>query len=392
MEESRQKQIDLMVRIMLSFWLCYCSQVSRRREKEERIQEVQASQREQRKVSAAIKDRERLERLSTVRAAESSMKEELQEKIQQKQEEAAKRHAEYLEHIQQKAWELSLQKCSSDQGVPIIKPYSVKKKCEVCNVLITSEVHLLSHLRGKQHETSIGPGLSVEERTSINLKNIVDAPEGEADPRVLAAKDRMKSAKKRAKKLRVKMAQRGAEWEGRQAPPNKHQDSPNRARIGKSLREIEKLLGSQGKGCWPNNSVSSLERAFGEILRSLDKGSSKDQDVFRSLGGFETMWRIYQMLGECKGESTCVIPLKSLVSLGRVVTRAAQGHLENTAFLLMSNRLALVTEILLDRSGIAISSGASPTVGMVLNETVVLFSLFVLLFLCLWFQWLFYCH
>ena len=42
-------------------------------------------------MSAAIKDKERLERLSTVRAAEKGMKEELQEKIQIKQEEAAKR-------------------------------------------------------------------------------------------------------------------------------------------------------------------------------------------------------------------------------------------------------------------------------------------------------------
>ena len=41
--------------------------------------------REQRKVSARMKDQERLERLSTVRAAEKDMKEELQEKIQQKQ-------------------------------------------------------------------------------------------------------------------------------------------------------------------------------------------------------------------------------------------------------------------------------------------------------------------
>ena len=36
-------------------------------------------------MSARMKDKERLERLSTVRAAEKDMKEELQEKIQQKQ-------------------------------------------------------------------------------------------------------------------------------------------------------------------------------------------------------------------------------------------------------------------------------------------------------------------
>ena len=44
------------------------------------------------------------------------------------------RHAEYLEQIQQKAWELSLQKCTSDQGVPVIKPYTVAKKCEVMSL------------------------------------------------------------------------------------------------------------------------------------------------------------------------------------------------------------------------------------------------------------------
>ena len=71
-------------------------------------------------------------------------------------------------------------------------------------MLIKSEVHLLSHLRGKQHETAIGGReLSEEERNSINLKNIVDAPEGEADPRLLAAKERVKADKRRANKVNL---------------------------------------------------------------------------------------------------------------------------------------------------------------------------------------------
>jgi len=340
MEEERQKQKNAMI--------------ERRREKEERIQEEQAAAREQRKVSAAMKDRERLERLSTVRAAEKDMKEELQEKIQQKQEDAAKRHAENLEHIRQKAWELSVQKCSSDEGVPVIKHYQIKKKCEACNVLIRSEVHLLSHLRGKLHQEEIskkacGKDLSDAEKTTYNLKHIVDAPEGEADPRSVQARERVKVAKKKAKKLKTKMASKAAEYIAGLPQANKHLDSPNRARIGKSLREIEKLLSSQGKGAWPNNSVSALERSFGEIARSFEKNSNKDQDVFRALGGFETMEKIYCMLAECGGETTCVIPIKSLVSAGRVLSKATHNHSANTDFLLMSNRLTLIADILLDR-------------------------------------------
>merc|ERR1719220_760995 len=216
--------------------------------------------------------------------------------------------------------------------------------------LIKSEVHLLSHLRGKQHETAIGGrDLSEAERNSINLKNIVDAPEGEADPRLVAAKERVKAAKRRAKKVKARMATKAAEYIASQPAANKHLDSPNRARIGKSLREIEKLLSSQGKGAWPNNSVSALERAFGEIIRAFDKNSSKDQDVFRALGGFETLEKIYLMLSECGGGNTCVIPMKSLVSAGRVLVGAAQSHEANTEFLLMSNRLTLIVDILLDR-------------------------------------------
>jgi len=340
MEDERQKQKNAMI--------------ERRREKEERIQEEQAAAREQRKVSAAMKDRERLERLSTVRAAEKDMKEELQEKIQQKQEDAAKRHAENLEHIRQKAWELSVQKCSSDEGVPVIKHYQVKKKCEACNVLIRSEVHLLSHLRGKRHQEEIskkacGKDLSDAERTIFNLKHIVDAPEGEADPKSVQARERVKAAKKKAKKLKTKMAGKAAEYVVGLPANNKHLDSPNRARIGKSLREIDKLLSSQGKGAWPNNSVSALERYFGEIVRSFEKNSSKDQDVFKALGGFEIMEKIYSMLAECGGETTCVIPIKSLVSAGRVLIKATHNHTANTGFLMMSNRLTLIADILLDR-------------------------------------------
>lgn len=54
-------------------------------------------------------------------------------------------------------------------------------------------------------------------------------------------------------------------------------DSPNRAKIGKSLKDVEKLLGGQGRGAWPNNAVTQLERALGEISRDGRAGVPRVQ-------------------------------------------------------------------------------------------------------------------
>jgi hypothetical protein len=48
-------------------------------------------------------------------------------------------------------------------------------------------------------------------------------------------------------------------------------ESPNKARIQKCLRDVEKLHSSQGKGQWPSTAITSLERALGDISRILDK-------------------------------------------------------------------------------------------------------------------------
>jgi len=61
------------------------------------------------------------------------------------------------------------------------------------------------------------------------------------------------------------------------------------------------------------------------------------------------MDKIYAMLAECGGETTCVIPIKSLVSAGRVLSKATHNHTGNSGFLMMSNRLTLIADILLDR-------------------------------------------
>lgn len=63
---------------------------------------------------------------------------------------------------------------------------------------------------------------------------------------------------------------RGQEYESKKDTPIKI-ESPNKARIQKCLRDLEKLLSSQGKGQWPNTAITSLERALCDIGRILDK-------------------------------------------------------------------------------------------------------------------------
>ena len=72
-------------------------------------------------------------------------------------EEATKRHQEKLNNIRQKAFELSVQRCSTDEaGVPpMLQAYDPKKKCNICQVLILNEVQLQSHLRYKKSLQSL---------------------------------------------------------------------------------------------------------------------------------------------------------------------------------------------------------------------------------------------
>ena len=134
MEERRQKNVEaLRLRI---------------RTREERIQEEQEQKEKDRLEAAKEKARDREEKLSTVRAAEKDMKEKRQEKMLQKQEDAAKRHKEKLASIRNKAFELSVQRCSTDESAssssvpPMLQPYEPRKKCDICDVIITNEVRI----------------------------------------------------------------------------------------------------------------------------------------------------------------------------------------------------------------------------------------------------------
>ena len=110
-----------------------------------------------------------------------------------------------------------------------------------------------------------GRKLSGEEIQTCNLKYIVDAADNEQDPKIAQSKERLKAMKKRSKKIKTRMCSKAAEFEANLGQPNaKIIDAPNKAKIGKGIRDVDKLLGSQGKGSWPDSSVCTLERALGD--------------------------------------------------------------------------------------------------------------------------------
>ena len=162
--------------------------------------------------------------------------------------------------------------------------------------------------------------------------------------------------KKRAKKIKTRMSSRAAEFEAASAKATTGSnngktgvllDAPNKAKIGKSIRDIEKLLSSQGKGCWPDSSVSLLERALGEVSRCFDKKHPQDKAAFFAMNGFTTVAKLFGLLADQK--QSCVIPLKSIVSTANVFAGACINHRANTEFVLKSNHLTTVVDILLDR-------------------------------------------
>ena len=75
----------------------------------------------------------------------------------EQQSESARRHNERLQNIREKAFIMSIVKHSTEDQLeaPKLEPYNTKKICTVCNIMIPSEVHLQSHLRGQLHQSMI---------------------------------------------------------------------------------------------------------------------------------------------------------------------------------------------------------------------------------------------
>ncbi|KAK3558377.1 hypothetical protein QTP86_017981 [Hemibagrus guttatus] len=265
----------------------------KRREQEARIEQQRQEKERAREDAARERARDREERLAALSAAQQEAMEELQKKIQMKvllfsssyaccpqHDESSRRHMEQIEQRKEKAAELSSGRHANTDYAPKLTPYERKKQCSLCGVVITSEVHLFSHTKGKRHQQAVresssiqGRELSDEEVEHLSLKKyIVDiVTDTTLTPETNQDGEEKQKARKKAKKLRARMNSRAKEYETSVEAKMQIPDSPYKAKLQRLVKDLGKQLQGQDSGQWANNKVSGLDRTLGEISRILEK-------------------------------------------------------------------------------------------------------------------------
>uniref|UniRef100_A0A673CP16 U1-type domain-containing protein n=1 Tax=Sphaeramia orbicularis TaxID=375764 RepID=A0A673CP16_9TELE len=147
----------------------------RRKEQEARIEQQRQEKEKAREDAARERARDREERLAALSAAQQEAMEELQKKIQMKHDESSRRHMEQIEQRKEKAAELSSGRHANTDYAPKLTPYERKKQCSLCCVVITSEVHLFSHTKGKRHQQAVRDSSSIQGR-ELSDEEVVRTP------------------------------------------------------------------------------------------------------------------------------------------------------------------------------------------------------------------------
>ncbi|XP_067291870.1 S phase cyclin A-associated protein in the endoplasmic reticulum isoform X4 [Pseudorasbora parva] len=352
----------------------------KRREQEARIEQQRQEKERAREDAARERARDREERLAALSAAQQEAMEELQKKIQMKHDESSRRHMEQIEQRKEKAAELSSGRHANTDYAPKLTPYERKKQCSLCNVVITSEVHLFSHIKGKGHQQAVrdsssiqGRELSDEEVEHLSQKKyIVDIVTDSSVPSD-SAKDgeERQKARKKAKKLRARMNSRAKEYETCMEAKSQTSDSPYKAKLQRLVKDLVKQQQGQDSGQWASNKVSGLDRTLGEISRILEKQNNADQVAFQVGGGLTALEQILQVVTAASSPTAVPrIPLKSLcAAVNTYYLSCAHCH-NNCSYVLYSNKITFLMDLLLHQLTLFVPDEDNSIFGRSVNKQI----------------------
>ncbi|XP_040018481.2 S phase cyclin A-associated protein in the endoplasmic reticulum isoform X3 [Gasterosteus aculeatus] len=356
----------------------------RRKEQEARIEQQKQEKEKAREDAARERARDREERLAALSAAQQEAMEELQKKIQLKHDESSRRHMEQIEQRKEKAAELSSGRHANTDYAPKLTPYERKKQCSLCCVVITSEVHLFSHTKGKRHQQAVrdsssiqGRELSDEEVEHLSLKKyIVDivTDSSVSSENVKDGEERQK-ARKKAKKLRARMNARAKEYEksttGTIQAMTPVSDSPYKAKLQRLVKDLLKQLQGQDGGQSANNKMSGLDRTLGEMSRILERENNADQVAFQVGGGLTALEQILQVVAASSTPNAVPrIPLKSLCAAVHTYYLAC-SHCPASCFdVLFSNKIVLLMDLLLHQLTLYVPDEDKSIFGRSVNKQV----------------------
>ncbi|XP_078541362.1 S phase cyclin A-associated protein in the endoplasmic reticulum [Lissotriton helveticus] len=352
----------------------------KRKEQEARIEQQRLEKEKAREDAARERARDREERLAALTAAQQEAMEELQKKIQLKHDESIRRHMEQIEQRKEKAAELSSGRHANTDYAPKLTPYEREKQCTLCNVMISSEVYLFSHIKGKRHQNAVrdnssiqGRELSDEEVEHLSLKKyIVDIVlESPAPPEPPKDSDERQKAKKRVKKLKARMNSRAKEYETLMETKNSTSESPYKAKLQRLAKELSKQVLTQDSASVANNKVSALDRTLGEITRILEKQHVADQIAFRAAGGLSALEHILQAASSVPNTvAASRIPLKSLCNTVHVYYLVCSNCKEACSYVLFSSKITFLMDLLIHQLTIHVPGEENSILGRSVNKQV----------------------
>ncbi|KGL94662.1 S phase cyclin A-associated protein in the endoplasmic reticulum, partial [Charadrius vociferus] len=352
----------------------------KRKEQEARIEQQRQEKEKAREDAARERARDREERLAALTAAQQEAMEELQKKIQLKHDESIRRHMEQIEQRKEKAAELSSGRHANTDYAPKLTPYERKKQCSLCNVMISSEVYLFSHIKGKKHQQAVrenssiqGRELSDEEVEHLSLKKyIVDiVTESSVPVEPLKDGEEKQKTKKKAKKLKARMNSRAKEYESLMEAKNAVSDSPFKAKLQRLAKDLLKHLQMQDGCSLGNNKVSALDRTLGEITRILEKENTADQIAFRAAGGLTALENVLQVVTSPANLNVVSrIPFKSLCNAVNAYSLTCSNCAENCTYVLFSNKITFLMDLLIHQFTVSVPDDHNATSGRSANKQV----------------------